>query len=73
MLLNAHTHTHTSDVSHVRATLTQVPHSSCASNTVDVLLDVAGQIKVYDVFDIRDVQTSSCHLQTHTLIYSLCL
>lgn len=41
---------------------TQVSHSSCASNTVDILLYVAGQIKVNHMLHIGDVQTPSCHL-----------
>lgn len=42
--------------------LTQVPHSSRSSNAVDVLLDVAGQVKVDDVLHIGDIQTTSGNL-----------
>lgn len=42
--------------------LTQVPHSSCSSNAVDVFLDVAGQVKVDDMLHIGDVQTPSGNL-----------
>lgn len=41
---------------------TQVSDSSCASNTVDILLYVAGQVKVNNMLHIGDVQTPSCHL-----------
>lgn len=45
-----------------RCSLTQVSDSSCTSNTVDILLYVAGQVKVYNMFHIGDVQTPSCYL-----------
>lgn len=44
--------------------VTQVPDSSCASDAVDVLLYVAGQVKVNNMFHIGDVQTASCYLNT---------
>lgn len=45
--------------------LTQVSDSTCTSDTVDVLLDVAGQVKVDNVLHVGDVQTSSCYLSTY--------
>lgn len=43
--------------------LTQVPHSSRSSNAVDVFLDVAWQVKVDDVLNVGDVQTTSSDLR----------
>ena len=42
--------------------LTQVAHAARASDAVDVLLYVAGQVEVDHVFDVGDVQASCCHL-----------
>lgn len=53
---------------------TQVSDSSCASDTVDVLLYVAGQVKVNNMFHIGDVQTASCYLNTqHRGWYYMCV
>lgn len=43
--------------------LTQVTDSSCTADTMDVLLNVRREVKVDDVFHVRDIQTSSSHLQ----------
>lgn len=52
------------DLQHERPTsLTQVPHTTRSPNAVDVLLDVAGQVKVDDMLDIGDVQTPSGNLR----------
>lgn len=47
--------------------LTEVSHAPCAPDAVDVLLDVARQVKVNDVFHVRDVQTTSGHLWDKTV------
>lgn len=42
---------------------TQIAHTSRTANTVNVFLNVTGQIKVNNVLHIADVQTSSSHLE----------
>lgn len=42
--------------------LTKVAHTSRTANTVNVFLNVTGQIKVNDMLHVADVQTSSSHL-----------
>lgn len=42
---------------------TKVSDTSRTANTVNVLLNVTGQIKVNNVLHIADVQASSSHLE----------
>lgn len=46
----------------VSCSRTQVSDSPCASDTVDILLYVAGQVKVNHMLHVGDVQTPSCYL-----------
>lgn len=48
---------------YISCILTKVSDSSCASNTVDILLDVTGQVKINNMFHIGDVQSTSCYLR----------
>lgn len=43
--------------------LTKVAHTSRTANTVNVFLNVTGQVKVDDMFHVAYIQTSSSHLQ----------
>ena len=45
--------------------LTKVTHTSRTANTVNVLLNVTGQVKVDYVLHVGDVQTSGRHLEEH--------
>ncbi len=40
----------------------KVPHTTRAANTMDVLLNVAGEVKVDDVLHVWDVQSSGSNL-----------
>lgn len=51
-------------LNHITYSLTQVSYSSRTSNTVDVLLYVAWQVKVNNMFHVGDVQTPSCYLRS---------
>lgn len=42
---------------------TEVAHTSRTANTVNVLLNVTGQVEVNDMLHVADVQTSSSHLE----------
>lgn len=42
---------------------TKISYTSCTANTVNVLLNVTGQIKIDDVLHIADVQTPCSHLE----------
>lgn len=42
--------------------LTKVAHTSRTANTVNVFLNVTGQIKVNNVLHVADIQTSGSHL-----------
>lgn len=48
--------------------LTQVSYTACTSNTVDILLNVTWKIKVDDVFHMRNVKSTSSHLQEYNII-----
>lgn len=43
--------------------LTKITHASSSANTVNVLLNVTGKVKVDDMTHIADIQTSGSHLQ----------
>ena len=47
------------------STPTQVAHTSCTSNTMHILFNITGQVKVDDVLYVGDVQTSSSHGGSH--------
>lgn len=48
--------------------LTQVSYTARTSNAVDIFLDVTWKIKVDDVFHMRNVQSTSSHLQEYNII-----
>jgi hypothetical protein len=41
---------------------TQVAHATSTSNSVDVLFNVRGQVKINDMFNVGNVESSSCNL-----------
>lgn len=47
----------------LNSSLTEVSDASCSSNAVDILLYVAGQVKVDDMLHVGDVQTPSGNLR----------
>lgn len=42
---------------------TKISNTSCTANTVNIFLNVTGQIKIDDVLHIADVQTPCSHLE----------
>lgn len=42
---------------------TKISYTSCTANTVNVLLNVTGQIKIDNMLHIADVQTPCSHLE----------
>lgn len=42
--------------------LTKVSYTACTTNTMYILFNVTGQVKVYDMLYIWDIQSSCCYL-----------
>jgi len=41
---------------------TKIAYSSCSSDSMDIFFDISRQVKVDDMLDVGNVETSSCNL-----------